>query len=142
MADSARGAAVRIFERFVKLGARDVQSGHEAEKCSGKDRGANREGEGKAVNANAFEKRNGHAAQVRKSARSDEGEEQSEHGTGAGEKNTLGEHLADEARLCSAKSGADGDFFLPGSAAREEEVGEIRAHDEHDDSDGTGEEDE
>lgn len=61
--------------------------------------------------------------------------QRAEHTAGAGEHHALREHLSHDAAAARADSEPHGHLALPGRAAREQEIRDIRAHDHEDDDD-------
>ncbi len=64
------------------------------------------------------------------------GQGDAEHAAHGGERDAFGEQSAEEALARGAKGGADGDFFLARGGASHQEVRDIGAGDEQDETDG------
>jgi hypothetical protein len=73
---------------------------------------------------------------------SGEGEAEAEDGSGSGEDERFSDQLADDAAACRSECGAHGELLGAGSCAGEQEVREVNADDEKDESDGSPEDDE
>ncbi len=71
-----------------------------------------------------------------------EGETEAEDGSGGGEDEGFREELADDAAACGSECGAHGELLGAGGGAGEQEVREVDADDEKDESDGSPEDDE
>src|SRR6202035_2569020 len=71
-----------------------------------------------------------------------EGKGEAEDGSGGGENQGFGEELADDAAACGSECGAHGALFGTGGGAGEQEVREVDADDEENESDGSPEDDE
>jgi len=123
----------------VELDARNLEGGEETEEDSGENGNQRSETDDREIHVYVGEARDADGGQVRENACTEKSEEQAERGTAAGKNNAFGKHLANETGLSSSERGANGDFFLACSRAREEQVGKIGADDEHDGADGTGE---
>ena len=70
------------------------------------------------------------------------GKEEAEDRAGEREEQVLGKELTEKAEAGGAQGAADGDLFLPGDGAREEQVGDVGAGDQEDDADGAEQEEE
>src|SRR6266550_8328975 len=71
-----------------------------------------------------------------------EGKAEAEDGSGGGENEGFSEKLADDAAACGSECGAHGELLGTRSGAGEQEVREVDADDEKDESDGSPEDDE
>ena len=96
-----------------------------------------------AVNAIALastptlrEQRQADRVHVRDRARADHGEDQSDRRAARREHDALGQHLPNEAAAARAERRANGHLLLSSRGAREQQVRQVRADDEHDDADG------
>src|SRR6266851_3833198 len=71
-----------------------------------------------------------------------EGATEAEDGSGSGEDEGFSEELADDAAACGSECGAHGELLGARGCAGEQEVREVDADDEKDESDGSPEDDE
>jgi hypothetical protein len=76
---------------------------------------------------------------VRKNSRAGEGEKQAERRTTTRKQDALREYLANQAGFAGSERGADGNLFLARGPARQQQVGEIRADNQHYHADGARE---
>ena len=128
-----------FLQRVVERGGGNVKGGRESEDQAGQHGHDEYEGERGGIGADVVEQRNADRFQAGERARSGEGEDESEQRAAAGEHQALGQHLADQAAPSRAQRHADGDFLLAGGGARQQQIREIRADDQHDHADGEGE---
>ena len=89
--------------------------------------------------ADVAQQRNAHGFELRQQARAAQREDEAEHRAAARQHEALGEHLRQQPSAAGAERHADGDFLLTRRHAREQQVRQVGADDQHHHRDRAGE---
>ena len=124
---AARGVLQGVRDR----GAARLQRRHETENDAGHERDRQREAERRGVGADVTKQRDTDRVQPGERAGARERQHQAHQRAAAREHDALGQHLREQPAAPGPEGGANGDLFLPRRRAREEQVRQVGADDEH-----------
>ena len=139
LAEAGAGAVAALFKSGVEVGARGTDGGEETEEDAGDERDDEGEGEDAPVDADGG---SGFAdawdvagVDGEKPAHTDVAEDETEDAAGEGEEDAFGKQLTDDVSAACAERDADGELALASCGADEEEICDVGAGDEEDESD-------
>src|SRR5437868_10324615 len=131
------GAAEALLKGFVDVAFGHAPGGEEAREDAGCDGEGEGEGEDGGVEADVADAGQFVGEEFDEQLYAVVGGDEAEGASADGDDEGFAEKLLDDARAGCAHGGADGDLFAPGEGAGEDEVGDIGAGDEEDESDGS-----
>ena len=124
-------SAAAILERVVQGQVRRLERGGQAEDDAGQERRGQREAKDCGVHTDRAEQGDADTVEPRERPRAGHREHQAEHGPRPRQHEAFGQHLDDQATASRTHRRTDGHLLLPGRRARQQEVGEVGAHDQH-----------
>ena len=134
------GRAARAFVRgFAEIESRGAKSRGNAEDQAGDDGNQDREQEHRAIEPNREGQRQTACRNVEKRAERGPSQKQTEDAACEGKKDAFGQQLADEASASSTHRSADGYFPATVRSAGQEEIGDVGAGDEQNETNGADE---
>ena len=139
-APSSLGGSARGFpQRGRERRAAALERGRETEHDAGRDRDPERERQRRDVRAHLAEQGDADRLEPGERTRARDGQHEPDDGPAAREHDAIGQHLRDEPPSPGSERGADRDFLLARRGPREQQVRQVRAHDQHYQTDGAGE---
>src|SRR5438067_12477988 len=124
----ARAAAFLERVADVELGC--LEGGNEAKGDAGERRDADDEGEDDIIDAHLIKPWRAFGKNREQNVGQPDAEKQTSDPADRGKQNAFSEHLPNDSCAASTHGRADGNFFLAGGGAAEEQVGDVRAGDE------------
>ena len=128
---AAAGALAAVAERIVEVAANDLEGGRETEDDGGECGDGQSEGEDREIEPDdGFGGNDSRRYECDEAFESTPGEEGAEDGSADREEKAFDEELANDAPATGTKRGADGELFFTGSGASEEQICNVAAADE------------